>query len=183
MKLNKLSFSVRNSILIHLKLSFNNLTTLSDDQFKYLTKLKKINLKNNELTTIDELLFYYNTRLLVINVSHNKLKSFNLFLEKYANLHRLYINANLLQELNQKTFISYLNNDNRVPGVSKYIDIRNNKLVCDCELSWIRGLRNLINITMRYYTVCHGEQHRGIALECFLGINFASCPRYYQVDC
>ncbi|XP_026696518.2 uncharacterized protein LOC108951031 [Ciona intestinalis] len=123
--------------LKHLVLSNNkNIRSLKRDDFQGNLELEDLLLSNIGLSTIHESPFHLLTSVKNLDLSVNKLSVLpsHAFLQM-EHLHSLNLSHNAIQSLSYPLFIplSVLNN----------VDLQDNPLVCDCDIKWLRLLREM----------------------------------------
>ncbi|XP_046626705.1 connectin [Neodiprion virginianus] len=147
--------------LVRLDLRVNRLAMIGDKTFAEMPKLTEMDLAQNQIEYISEKALYGMTNLLKLRLSENELVTLEPdFLVGAPNICLLDLRDN---ELKTMTF------DNIKPIVTNlynsisYFYLEGNKLICDCRLAWIWGLRNETNNTQLKESLDE--------LTCFLELN------------
>ena len=171
--------------LVQLCLSRNNLTTVEEDTFKHVTKLRVLLLANNRIITIGLHFFTGLTALETLNVSHNSIEMI-----ENGTFHPLV-------KLNYLLF-EYTRIPELWPGVFRIVICRrvhvwwvdNRELRCDCSLAWLRGFRieSLTNGTGILQFKCEHYPTKEMAVtECYLFQNSRLCRKLtnpsFDVEC
>ncbi|XP_034947115.1 connectin [Chelonus insularis] len=150
--------------LQELELSDNNISVITTDNFNGLKSLIRLILRSNKISMIGDSTFVEMPELRELELDGNMIEyiSVNAF-DKMRNLRKLSLSDNKLTQLEADVFagataINFLdlrNNslvtmtfDNIKPivtnfyGDTGYLYLEDNKLICDCNLAWIEGLKN-----------------------------------------
>ena len=163
-----------NNNLQILQLYKNQIQKLNIFHFENLKMLKNLYLSYNSLTTISEDVFKYNNKLMIIDISYNRLVSFNFNLSNLPLLHTLYIDNNQLTSLTEvfKYFIS------GTASSGNALFVKRNKLNCTNKMNWILDVRNKIQASINTDHLCNDNKH--CSLSCFFSynkINNTNCNR------
>ncbi|XP_023290210.1 connectin [Orussus abietinus] len=152
------------STLLELELNGNQIAVITRDSFHGLRNLQKLDLRNNLLSMIGDRSFIEMPELRELELDQNKIEFISEdALEGMRNLKKLRLSENKLVSLEPDFLagapgVSFLNLrdnalrtmtfDNVKPIVTNlynsnsYFYLDGNKLICDCKLAWIWGLRN-----------------------------------------
>lgn len=119
------------SSLKYLKISANNLTQLPSDSFEHLSRLEELQLNNCSIEEVSEGCFnglYYLSKLEMMN-----------------NPNLTKIGKNTIGRLTRLTYLNFSSNylqsiiDDGISSIEtlQLIDLRNNKLQCECDMKWL----------------------------------------------
>ncbi|XP_008543319.1 connectin [Microplitis demolitor] len=150
--------------LQELGLSDNNLQVITTEHFMGLKSLVRLILSSNKISALGERTFIEMPELQELDLDNNLISYINVnAFEKMRNLRKLVLSNNKISHLASDIFtgaqsINYLDLQNNslvrvtfdtvkpivtnLYGDSGYLSLDDNKLVCDCNLAWIQGLRN-----------------------------------------
>ncbi|CAK1543238.1 unnamed protein product [Leptosia nina] len=126
--------------LITLNMGNNKLSMIGDLAFAELWSLQELYLENNEIKFISERGFGGLTQLRKLFLAGNKLETLdNGVFDDIQKLNVLDLRNNKLETLKQETLRSVADN---MKSNYALIFLENNKLICDCRLSWLYKLRD-----------------------------------------
>ncbi|XP_044581682.1 connectin-like isoform X2 [Cotesia glomerata] len=150
--------------LLELELSNNNIEVITTEHFIGLKSLVSLSLRSNKIAMLGEHTFIEMQELQKLEIDNNLIEYIHpKAFENMRNLRTLNLSSNKLKYLAADIFTGALsinnldlqNNtlvrvtfDNIKPiitnfyGVSSYLSLDDNQLTCDCNLAWIKGLRN-----------------------------------------
>ncbi|XP_008217372.1 connectin [Nasonia vitripennis] len=150
--------------LQELELNDNKLSVLTSESFSGLRLLQRLDLRNNQIRMLGERSFIEMPELQELDLDQNRIEVIsNRAFDGLKNLRKLRLSENKLSVLepdfligapsinlldlreNELTTMTF---DNIKPVImnfynnSSYFYLDGNKLICDCKLTWIWGLRN-----------------------------------------
>ena len=138
-------------MIYQLFLNNNIISTLHNNQFKVLIKLKLICLQFNSLTIIMKDTFRYNIILRKINLGHNLITIFNADLSHLPHLTILQIPYNKLKTLNEYSFKYFISGNE---SFIRYLSVHNNDLNCNCSMYWMLHLGDTMQANLTYDNIC-----------------------------
>ena len=156
--------TINNNVKI-LQLYKNQIQKLNIFHFENLIMLTNLDISYNSLTTIRKDVFKYNNKLKSIDISYNRLVSFNFNLSNLPLLQTLYIDNNQLTSLTEvfKYFIS------GTASSGNALFVKNNILNCTNKMFWILDVRNNIQASIYTDKLCNDNKH--CSLSCFFSYN------------
>ncbi|XP_055682650.1 connectin-like [Lutzomyia longipalpis] len=131
--------------LLMLDLSSNNLTFIGNTVFAELWSLQELAMQNNKIEQVSERAFDGLNNLHTLQLQHNRLIALhNGIFTVVPALNSLNLLDNQLETLTFENLHPIYDNLKRI---NSELNIDENKLICDCRLTWIFEFRNITNNT------------------------------------